>query len=153
MLVRELQGNVIKKLVKKGDKPLMFFVLAFYSVLDPLCNCFFDFKIVLFHWFKKPKVSCCVTGATLFSLAGVPFRRVWHHQLWTFPNKTWKASLFIKILLDVKLLRLCETQNALQLPVFFFFSLYCQLYPGLRNCKSVFLILKISQYGKSRRWL
>ena len=39
-------------------------------------------------------------------------------------------------------LRLCETHNALQLPVFFFFLLFFyQPGPGLRNCKSVFLIL------------
>ena len=33
---------------------------------------------------------------------------------------------------------------------FSFFSFFCQPYPGLRNWKSVFLILKISQYGGSR---
>ena len=44
------------------------------------------------------------------------------------------------------LLRLCETQNALQLSVFFlFFSFYYQPYPGLWHRESVFLILKISQ--------
>ena len=37
-------------------------------------------------------------------------------------------------------LRWHETQSALQLPAFLFF---CQSCPGLRNCKSVFLILKI----------
>ena len=38
---------------------------------------------------------------------------------------------------------LCKTQNALQLPVFFFFFFFfCQPYPGLRSCKTVFLILK-----------
>ena len=52
---------------------------------------------------------------------------------------------------DENFLRLRETQNALQLPVFFF-SFFCQPYTGLRNCNSVFLILKISQYGRSRRW-
>ena len=45
---------------------------------------------------------------------------------------------------------------ALQLPVFFSFSfffclLFCQPYPELRNCKSVFLVLKICQYGGPRR--
>ena len=42
-------------------------------------------------------------------------------------------------------LRLRETLNALQLPVFFFlsfFSFFCQPYPGLWHSKSVFLILK-----------
>ena len=40
-------------------------------------------------------------------------------------------------------------------PVFFFFlfSFFYQPHPGLGNCKSVFLILKISQYGVSRRWV
>ena len=56
------------------------------------------------------------------------------------------------------LLRLCETYNALQLPVFFFFvffyfSFFCQLCPVLWNCKSVFVILKISQFGGLRRWI
>ena len=49
-------------------------------------------------------------------------------------------------------LRLRETHNALQLPMIFF-SFFYRPYPGLRNCKSVFLILKISQYGRSRRWV
>ena len=41
---------------------------------------------------------------------------------------------------------------AWNLHVFFFsFSFSCQPYPELWNCKSVFLILKISQYGVSRR--
>ena len=40
-------------------------------------------------------------------------------------------------------LRLRKTQNALQLPTFFFFVFFCQPYPGLQNCKSVLLILKI----------
>ena len=47
------------------------------------------------------------------------------------------------------LLRLRKAHNALQLHVFFFFSFFCQPYQGLRNCKSVFLILKVSQYGGS----
>ena len=36
------------------------------------------------------------------------------------------------------LLRLRETHNALQLPVFFLFSFFCLPCSGLRNCKSVF---------------
>ena len=56
------------------------------------------------------------------------------------------------------LLRLRETHNVLQLSVFFFFVsffflFFCQLYPGLWNCQSVFLILKVSQYGGSRPWV
>ena len=35
----------------------------------------------------------------------------------------------------------------------FFFSFFCQPCPELRKCKSVFLILKISQHGGSRRWV
>ena len=35
----------------------------------------------------------------------------------------------------------------------FFILFFCQTYPGLRNCKSVFLIFKILQYGGSRRWV
>ena len=37
--------------------------------------------------------------------------------------------------------------------MFFFLLFSCQTYLGLRNCKSVFLILEISQYGGSRRWV
>ena len=43
-------------------------------------------------------------------------------------------------------MRLCEMHNFLKLPVFLFsflFSFFCQPIPGIRNCKSVFLILKI----------
>ena len=50
----------------------------------------------------------------------------------------------------IELLRLCKTQNALQLLVFFLFFVFlffCQSYPGLQNSKSVFLILKIPRYG------
>ena len=47
-----------------------------------------------------------------------------------------------------------ETQNVLQLPVFFFFfCFFCESYPGLWKCKSVFLILKILQYGTSKLWV
>ena len=44
------------------------------------------------------------------------------------------------------------THNALQLFVFFFsiFFFFCQPYLGLHNCKLVFLILKISQYDRSK---
>ena len=49
-------------------------------------------------------------------------------------------------------MRLRQKRNALQLSVFFFFfSFFCQPYPGLQSCKSVLLILKISQYGRSRQ--
>ena len=49
------------------------------------------------------------------------------------------------------LLHLHKRQNALNLPVLFFFLLLCQSYPGLRNYKLVFLILKILQYDRLRR--
>ena len=45
----------------------------------------------------------------------------------------------------VKRIKLC---NCL-----FFFLFFCQPSPGLRNCKSVFPILKIPQYGGPRRWV
>ena len=49
------------------------------------------------------------------------------------------------------------THNALKLTVFLFFSFFflffCQPYPGIRNCKLVFLILKILQYGGLRWWV
>ena len=65
----------------------------------------------------------------------------------------------LKFLQALTLVRLHQTYKALQLPLFFFFSLFlsffCQPYPGLRNCESVFLILKVSQsqYDGSRRWV
>ena len=48
-------------------------------------------------------------------------------------------------------LYLRETQNALLFPVFSFFMIFYHPYPGLWNWKSVFLILKILQYGGLRR--
>ena len=51
------------------------------------------------------------------------------------------------------LLHLHKRQNALNLPVLFFFLFLCQPYPGLRNYKLVFLILKILQYDRLRRWV
>ena len=55
------------------------------------------------------------------------------------------------------LMRLRKTHHALQLPMFFFFSFFflffCQTYPGLWNCKLVFLILIVWQYVGSRRWV
>ena len=52
---------------------------------------------------------------------------------------------------------LSELRSALQLLVlplpFLFFSFFCQLFPRLWNCNSVFLILKISQYGGSKWWV
>ena len=53
-------------------------------------------------------------------------------------------------------LRLRETHNALQLSALFFsffFSFFYQPYPRLRNCKPVFFILKLSQYGGLRQWV
>ena len=49
-----------------------------------------------------------------------------------------------------ELLCLRKTNNTLQLPVFFFsffFLLFWQPYPGFRNCKSAFLILKMADWG------
>ena len=46
----------------------------------------------------------------------------------------------------------CVNWIALYLPVLsFFFLFFCQPYPGLWNCKSVFVNLKIPQYGGSWR--
>ena len=50
-------------------------------------------------------------------------------------------------------LRLLEWHNALQLPVFLFLLFFCQPCLGLCSCKSVFLILKISQNGGPKRWV
>ena len=59
--------------------------------------------------------------------------------------------------LPVALLQLRETHNALRLPVFFFLSLsflfFCQPCLELWNCKLIFMILKITQYGRPRRWI
>ena len=52
-------------------------------------------------------------------------------------------------LLLLHLLRFHETQSALQLPVFFFLLFFYHPYPGRRDSKSVFLILKILQHGGS----
>ena len=43
--------------------------------------------------------------------------------------------------------------HALQFPVLFLLLFFCLPYPGLRNCESVFLILKIWQYCGSRQWV
>ena len=50
-------------------------------------------------------------------------------------------------------LRLRESHNALQLPVFLFLLFFCQPCLGLCSCKSLFLILKISQNGGPKRWV
>ena len=50
------------------------------------------------------------------------------------------------------LLRLRKSQNALQFSLFFFFLFLWQPYQGLRNWKSIFLILKIWHYGRLGRW-
>ena len=67
-----------------------------------------------------------------------------------YKGVTRAALLFLKNLI----LRLREMRNALQLPVFFFFFLFFSFFGqpclGLRDCKSVFLILKISQYADPR---
>ena len=63
------------------------------------------------------------------------------------------SVLFIfRMLLLLGLLRLPETHNVLQFPVFFFFSFFfsffCQPCPGPWNCKSAFLILYISNMAE-----
>ena len=78
-----------------------------------------------------------------------------------YPNNSFFRVKLIRYdltLLDAKLkflLCLRETHNLLQLPVFFFsffFSFFCQPNLGLRNCKLVFLMLKISQYDGPNQW-
>ena len=68
-----------------------------------------------------------------------------------------KSKRFLSVsnftFIDIVLLQLCELQKALQSPVFFFLLFFCQSYPGFQNCKSIFLIVKISQYGGSRWWV
>ena len=72
------------------------------------------------------------------------------HHLLCFAPYLWNTDETLSCIF----LLLQETQNALQLPVFFFFLLFfCQPYSGLWNCKLVFLSLKIFQYGGSRRWV
>ena len=44
-----------------------------------------------------------------------------------------------------------EMQNAFELLVFFFLLFFFWRYLGFGNCKSVFLILKVLQYGGSRQ--
>ena len=68
------------------------------------------------------------------------------------PKINWWFYLKMRnLIFAVIFLRLRETHKASQLPVFFLF--FCRPYPVRRNCKSVFLILQISQYGGSRRWV
>ena len=69
--------------------------------------------------------------------------------------KAWNEAIVVTLLLTVKtFLHLCETQNTLQLAVFFFFfTFFCKPYPELWDFKSVFLILKVSQYGGLRLWV
>ena len=73
---------------------------------------------------------------------------------WKIFRKAWKHLCHAA--LTSTLLRLRKTHNTFQLPVFFsvFFLLLflCQPGQGLWNCKLVFLILKISQYGRLRWW-
>ena len=56
-------------------------------------------------------------------------------------------------MVSIKLLLLRETHNALQLLMFFFFLFFYQPCPGLRYCKSVFLIFRISQYSGPKLWV
>ena len=67
--------------------------------------------------------------------------------LFSFNNFIFMSSSFNR---SIQLLRLREAQNVVQLPIFFFFLFLCQSSQGLRHCKLVFLILKISQYGGPR---
>lgn len=83
------------------------------------------------------------------------FRRILSKKLYFYkkffqikPNEDVNQKAFTNLSLtwekQMDFLRLCETSNTLQLPVFLFF---CQSCPGVWNWESVFLILKISQYG------
>lgn len=85
------------------------------------------------------------------------FRRILSKKLYFYkkffqikPNEDVNQKAFTNLSLtwekQMDFLRLCETSNTLQLPVFLFF---CQSCPGVWNWESVFLILKISQYGSA----
>ena len=87
------------------------------------------------------------------------FRRILSKKLYFYkkffqikPNEDVNQKAFTNLSLtwekQMDFLCLCETSNTLQLPVFLFF---CQSCPGVWNWESVFLILKISQYGRWRQ--
>ena len=64
-----------------------------------------------------------------------------------------KNLIWLKLLdfcVCVKRKTLCNCLCSFSSP---FLPFFCRAYPGFRYCKLVFLILKISQYGGSRRWV
>ena len=80
---------------------------------------------------------------------------VWHRVSFVVWLKDWRhgsltACSFTHICNWCIIAFACNYLCSSSSPSFFFFY---QLYPGLRNCKSVFLILKISQYGGLGLWV
>ena len=64
------------------------------------------------------------------------------------PGYTWPKKLISTAICN------CMKHKMLCNCIFFFFFLFfCQPYPRLQNSKSVFLILKILQHGRSRQWV
>ena len=83
-------------------------------------------------------ISCCSKMCLKFYLSG---ESKMIHQKKSFTRKSITGNNNF-----VELLRLLVTDDALQLPEFF-----CPSFVGRRNRKSIFLILKFSQYFGSRR--
>ena len=59
--------------------------------------------------------------------------------------QTLNVPILNLFLVSHNLLRLRETHNALQLPVFFFFLFFCQLYPEYRGIRSKKTILRTTK--------
>ena len=108
--------------------PFFFFSFFFFFRFDPFCSVFFA---PLLSLSSSASFSCIFLFSIYPILSSLSFCLLVLSSLFFYSSNMFCSSCMLSIDLFFLLL-------------FLFF--FCQLYPGPRNCKSVFLILKILQY-------
>ena len=103
---------------------------------------FFLFFLDLIHFVLSSLRLYCLLALLLLFLVFSYFLSIPFYLLLAFVS--FYCLLFSSILLTGFALLVCYLLICFSYYYSYFF--FCQLYPGPRNCKSVFLILKILQY-------
>ena len=109
-----------------------------------------------FFFFLRFNSFCSVFFASLLSLSSsASFSCIFFFSIYPILSSLSFCLLLLSSLFFYSSNMFCSS-CMLSIDLFFlllFLFFFCQLYPGLRNWKSVFLILKILQYDGWKRWI
>ena len=114
----------------------------------------------MYVFLYKKKFYCVYSCTSVKVMESPGIASKVREKSWNFGKKPWKKwkkvlkspGIRISFFGGNHALYATEIHNTLQLRVLFFFSIFCQPCPGLQNFKSVFQILKITQYGRPRKF-